>query len=107
MKAQCTLEKASVYLFQFCVLEMEVTKGEVVLCWTLLASVISVSALFSTLCVFGLCYQLGKPTSMCTSCVKRNSSLTEDSLHYASLKHIKGRLTTQGLPGLAQGNVTS
>ncbi|KAJ8000124.1 hypothetical protein DPEC_G00201590 [Dallia pectoralis] len=86
--------------------ETAVTKRDLGLCWTLLACAVPVSALFSILCAFGVCLRLGKPIFFCTTCVKRNSSLKEDNLHYASLKHIKGRLTPQRLPGLAQKAAT-
>ncbi|CAB1320965.1 unnamed protein product, partial [Coregonus sp. 'balchen'] len=68
--------------------DAEVAERELVSCWTLLACVAPVSALFGTLCVFGLCFW-------------------SVSLHYASLKHTgKARPTAQGVPGLAQGDVT-
>ncbi|KAK6327451.1 hypothetical protein J4Q44_G00030960 [Coregonus suidteri] len=87
--------------------DAEVAERELVSCWTLLACVAPVSALFGTLCVFGLCFWSGKTKFWCSTCVNRNSSLKEVSLHYASLKHTgKARPTAQGVPGLAQGDVT-
>ncbi|XP_064873815.1 uncharacterized protein LOC115128407 [Oncorhynchus nerka] len=78
--------------------------AEVVSCWTLLACVAPVSVLFGTLCLFGLCFQSGKTTCLCNTCVNRNSSLKEVGLQYGSLKHTgKARPTAQGVQGLAQG----
>ncbi|XP_052328015.1 uncharacterized protein LOC118399324 isoform X2 [Oncorhynchus keta] len=87
--------------------DAEVAEMEVVSCWTLLACVAPVSVLFSALCLFGLCFQSGKTTCLCNTCVNRNSSLKEVGLQYGSLKHTgKARPTAQGVQGLAQEDVT-
>ncbi|XP_038822245.1 uncharacterized protein LOC120022426 [Salvelinus namaycush] len=87
--------------------DAEVAERELVSCWTLLACVAPVSVLFGTLCLFGLCFQSGKSKCLCNTCVNRKSSLKEVDLHYASLKHIgNARPTAQGVPGLAEGDVT-
>ncbi|KAM9419597.1 uncharacterized protein ACWYII_022635 [Salvelinus alpinus] len=87
--------------------DAEVAEMEVVSCWTLLACVAPVSVLFGTLCLFGLCFRSGKTKCLCNTCVNRNSSLKEVGLQYGSLKHTgNARPTAQGVPGLAQGDVT-
>ncbi|KAM9419598.1 uncharacterized protein ACWYII_022636 [Salvelinus alpinus] len=87
--------------------DAELAEMEVVSCCTLLACVAPVSVLFGTLCLFGLCFRSGKSKCLCNTCVNRNSSLKEVGLQYGSLKHTgNARPTAQGVPGLAQGDVT-
>ncbi|KAL0962343.1 hypothetical protein UPYG_G00338870 [Umbra pygmaea] len=84
----------------------EVTERNIVPCWTFLGCVIPVTALFSALFVYGVFFRSGKPATLCSNCAKWNSSLQEDNLHYASLKHIRGRTDAQGKPAVTQGHAS-
>ncbi|XP_036419169.1 uncharacterized protein LOC118802855 [Colossoma macropomum] len=74
------------------------------LCWKLLITSACILALALLLCVSGLLYRLGRPSSFCTNCVKQNSNLKAADLHYASLRHTAKIQERQPAP--AEHNVT-
>ncbi|XP_036416203.1 uncharacterized protein LOC118800147 [Colossoma macropomum] len=73
------------------------------LCWKLLITSACILALALLLCVSGLLYRLGRPSSFCMNCVKQNSNLKAADLQYASLRHTAK--TQERQPAPADHNV--